>query len=348
MKTVRKLLVSLLSLALLMSVLVVPAFAEGEPTLHNVALDCSGNGAIAIELQNVDVTKEVKIELYSASNLLTTVTLNKKDLEDKVYSALSCYIPLDAADSYWPYTAWTPLDNVVPDKAVLYIGGEEVSSKEAGQENWQLPAEKWVEVKGTLEPATGSIESSLLLSEKDRISTDAKDIHYFDSVEFKLYSTDGLMVSATLKDSVNLDGYPFITCPIYINQADREAEEAWKYSDWTPMDNVVPQCIELWLDGKQMDTEEVTVDTAAWAALEDTQAPIPEEQPQPEYPEYYPDYDENQPIAQAPAAQEPVEQPVVDEDVSPKTGEQGMYVALVALAAAAAVVLCARKAAMSR
>lgn len=327
-----------------MSVLVVPAFAEGEPTLDSV--NPTGDG-LSISILNVDVTKKIEVKLYSNGTLLTTVTFVKNDVPDTQRN-LTCNIQLGTADPYWPYTDWTPMDEVVPDKAELYIDDVKVSENTSEASNWKLTADKWAAMDSTKAPATGSIERSLLLSEKDRISTDAKDIHYFDRVEFKLYSADGLMVIATLKNSVNLDGEPFITCPIYINQADRVAEEAWDYTDWTPMDNVVPTTVELWLDGEKMDTKEVIVDAAAWAALEGTQAPVIEQEPQPEYPKYYPNYDENQPAAQEPAAQEPVVQPVVDEDVSPKTGEQSMYVALVALAAAAAVVLCARKAAMSR
>ena len=100
--------------------------------------------AVSVELQDVAFNTSVAVQLYSSNTLLTTATLNTEKLRPGSYNFLTCCIATETADEYWPLTRWTPKDNVVPNKAVLYVDGAKVDEKE-----FTLNANDWANLPGT-------------------------------------------------------------------------------------------------------------------------------------------------------------------------------------------------------
>ena len=102
--------------------------------------------AVSVELQDVAFNKSVAVELYSGEKLLTTATL--KGVNPGSYDFLTCCIATQTADEYWSLTRWTPKDNVVPDKVVLFVDDNEMGAME-----FTLDAAEWADLPGTVRPS---------------------------------------------------------------------------------------------------------------------------------------------------------------------------------------------------
>ena len=219
--------------------------------------------AVSVDLKNVNFESSVQVKLYSGETLLTTATLQRVDPGS--YNFLTCCIATETADECWPLTPWTPRDNVVPDKAVLFVDGSKLDEK-----TFTLNAEDWAALPGTVLPC--SIESAIITHEngvlKNAVSVELQDVTFKTSVQVQLYRDDTLLTTATLR-GVTPGSYGFLTCCI----ATETADEYWALTPWTPKDDVVPNKVVLFVDDNEMDTMEFTLDDAEWKALPGTVPP---------------------------------------------------------------------------
>ena len=226
--------------------------------------------AVSVDLKNVNFESSVQVQLYSDETLLTTATLNTDKLEAGSYPYLTCCIATQTADEYWSLTPWTPKDNIVPNKAVLFVDGHEQDTK-----TFTLDADEWAALPGTAFPYSGSIERAGMTHDngvlKNAVSVDLKNVNFKSSVQVKLYSGETLLTTATLNTGVLNVGqnYPFVTCCIPTEGED----DAWSLTPWTPKDDVVPNKVVLFVDDNEMDTMEFDLDAAEWAALPGTVLP---------------------------------------------------------------------------
>ena len=109
--------------------------------------------AVSVELQDVTFAESVAVKLYSDKTLLTTATLKKGALKvGKNYPFVTCCIPTETADECWPLTPWTPKDDVVPNKVVLFVDDNEMGTME-----FTLDAAEWADLPGTVPPSSGTI-----------------------------------------------------------------------------------------------------------------------------------------------------------------------------------------------
>ena len=102
--------------------------------------------AVSVDLKNVNFESSVQVQLYSNETLLTTATLNK--LAAGSYHFLTCCIATETADEYWALTSWTPKDDVVPDKVVLFVDDNKMDTME-----FTLDADEWAALPGTALPS---------------------------------------------------------------------------------------------------------------------------------------------------------------------------------------------------
>ena len=236
------------------------ASAKGNGSINGAGIT---KDAVFIELQDITFADSVKVELFSGDTLLTTATL--KGVTPGSYGFLTCCIATETADANWALTPWIPKDNVVPNKAVLFVDGQEMNTKE-----FTLSAEEWANLPGTALP--GSIESAVITHDngvlKNAVSVELKDVTFKTSVQVKLYSGDTLLTTATLQN-VNAGYHDFLTCCI----ATETADEYWALTPWTPKDNIVPNKAVLFVDGHEQDTKTFTLDADEWAALPGTAFP---------------------------------------------------------------------------
>ena len=105
--------------------------------------------AVSVDLKNVNFESSVQVQLYSGETLLTTATL--KGVNPGSYGFLTCCIATETADANWALTPWTPKDDVVPTKAVLFVDGHEMNMK-----TFELDAKEWADLPGTVLPSSGS------------------------------------------------------------------------------------------------------------------------------------------------------------------------------------------------
>ena len=107
--------------------------------------------AVSVDLKNVTFETSVQVKLYSGDTLLTTATLKENVLEaNKNYDYVTCCIPTVGEDEAWSLTPWTPKDDVVPNKAVLFVDGHEQDTK-----TFTLDADEWAALPGTAFPSSG-------------------------------------------------------------------------------------------------------------------------------------------------------------------------------------------------
>ena len=106
--------------------------------------------AVSVDLKNVNFESSVQVQLYRDETLLTTATLQGVDPDS--YGFLTCCIATETADANWALTPWTPKDNIVPNKAVLFVDGHEQDTK-----TFTLNADEWAALPGTAFPYSGSI-----------------------------------------------------------------------------------------------------------------------------------------------------------------------------------------------
>ena len=109
--------------------------------------------AVSVDLKNVNFESSVQVKLYNGDTLLTTATLNTGVLAvDKNHPFVTCCIPTEGEDAAWSLTSWTPKDDVVPNKVVLFVDDNEM-----GTMGFTLNAEDWANLPGTVRPSSGTI-----------------------------------------------------------------------------------------------------------------------------------------------------------------------------------------------
>ena len=253
------------SLAMMLALIMVCALpgiasANGKGSINGA---CITQNAVSIELEDITFADSVKVELFSDKTLLTTATL--QGVTPGSYGFLTCCIATETADANWALTPWTPKDDVVPNKAVLFVDDNEKDTME-----FNLDAAEWAALPGTALP--GSIESVGITHDngvlKNAVSVDLKNVTFETSVQVKLYSGETLLTTATLQ-GVNPGSYGFLTCCIATETADAN----WALTPWTPKDDVVPDKAVLVVDGHKLDEKTFTLNAEDWANLPGTASP---------------------------------------------------------------------------
>ena len=260
-----------LALAVLMLAVMLPITAlaaEPSGSIDSASITHAGGylkNAVSVELKGVTFTKSVAVELYSGDTRLTTAMLNTDKLGAGSYQNLTCCIATETADEYWALTRWTPRDNVVPNKVVLFVDDNKMDTME-----FNLDAAEWAALPGTVLPC--SIERAAITHDngilKNAVSVDLKNVNFESSVQVQLYRDETLLTTATLQ-GVTPGSYDFLTCCI----ATVTADEYWSLTPWTPKDNIVPNKAVLFVDGHEQDTKTFTLDADEWAALPGTAFP---------------------------------------------------------------------------
>ena len=261
-----------LALAVLMLAVMLPitALAAGPSgSIERAGITHAGGylkNAVSVDLKNVNFESSVQVQLYSGETLLTTATL--QGVNPGRHDFLTCCIATETADANWALTPWTPKDDVVPNKVVLFVDDNEMDTME-----FTLDDAEWKALPGTVPPC--SIESAIITREnkilKNAVSVELQDVIFKTSVQVKLYSGETLLTTATLNTGFLTVGeyYPFVTCCIPTEGEDA----AWSLTSWTPKDDVVPNKAVLVVDDNEKDTMEFNLDAAEWAALPGTVLP---------------------------------------------------------------------------
>ena len=268
----RKFFCLLLTVVMVCTLLPIAALAAGPSgSIESARITHAGGylkNAVSVELKDVTFAESVAVKLYSGETLLTTATLNTGILTaGQDYPFVTCCIPTKGEDGAWSLTRWTPRDNVVPNKVVLFVDGHEQNTK-----TFTLDTDEWANLPGTVLPC--SIESAVITHDngvlKNAVSVELENVTFETSVQVQLYSGNTLLTTATLNtDKQRAGSYPYLTCCI----ATQTADEYWPLTPWTPKDDVVPNKAVLVVDGHEQDTKTFTLDADEWAALPGTAFP---------------------------------------------------------------------------
>ena len=256
-----------IALALLMVCVMLPVTALAAEPSGSIQGAIINHAAVSVELQDITFTESIAVKLYSGNTLLTTATLNTGKLETGSHDFVTCCIPTEGEDEAWALTTWTPKDDIVPNKAILFVDGDKKDEK-----TFTLDADEWAALPGTALPSSGSIERAVITHDnrilKNAVSVDLKNVNFESSVQVQLYSGKTLLTTATLQ-GVTPGSYRFLTCCIPTETADKY----WALTPWTPKDDVVPNKVVLFVDGNKKDEKSFELNADEWAALPGTVLP---------------------------------------------------------------------------
>ena len=179
-----------IALALLMVCVMLPVTAMADGSSGSINGAVITQNAVSVELQDVTFKTSVQVKLYSDDTLLTTATLNTGFLTvGKYYPFVTCCIPTEGEDAAWSLTSWTPKDDVVPNKVVLFVDDNKMDTME-----FTLNAEDWANLPGTY---GGSIERAAITHDngvlKNAVSVDLKNVNFESSVQVQLYRGETLL-----------------------------------------------------------------------------------------------------------------------------------------------------------
>ena len=150
----RKFFCLLLTVVMVCTLLPITALAAGPSgSIESAGITRAGGylkNAVSVELKDVTFAESVAVKLYSDETLLTTATL--QGVDPGSYGFLTCCIATQTADKCWALTPWTPKDDVVPNKVVLFVDDNEMGTME-----FTLDAAEWAALPGTARPSSGSI-----------------------------------------------------------------------------------------------------------------------------------------------------------------------------------------------
>ena len=149
----RKFFCLLLTVVMVCTLLPIIALAaEPSGSIESAGITHAGGylkNAVSVELKDVTFAESVAVKLYSGDTLLTTATL--QGVNPGRHDFLTCCIATETADEYWSLTPWTPKDDVVPNKVVLFVDGNKMDTME-----FTLDAAEWKALPGTVLPSSGS------------------------------------------------------------------------------------------------------------------------------------------------------------------------------------------------
>ena len=147
----RKFFCLLLTVVMVCTLLPIIALAaEPSGSIESAGITHAGGylkNAVSVELKDVTFAESVAVKLYSGDTLLTTATL--KGVNPGSHGFLTCCIATETPDEYWALTPWTPKDDVVPNKVVLFVDDNEMDTME-----FTLDAAEWKALPGTVLPSS--------------------------------------------------------------------------------------------------------------------------------------------------------------------------------------------------
>ena len=147
----RKFFCLLLTVVMVCTLLPIIALAaEPSGSIESAGITHAGGylkNAVSVELKDVTFAESVAVKLYSGDTLLTTATL--QGVNPGSHGFLTCCIATETADEYWSLTPWTPKDDVVPNKVVLFVDDNEMDTME-----FTLDAAEWKALPGTVLPSS--------------------------------------------------------------------------------------------------------------------------------------------------------------------------------------------------
>ena len=130
----KKLFAILTLVCFMFTLMPVAAFAADEVT-YTVGTVEVKDGIAAEVVASKEVTfKDLEMELYAGSELLTTLTLAKEYTTDTISGVF--YTDASEHSGSWKQTAWDPTANVVPTKVEAYVDGKKVAEDTVTVSNW--------------------------------------------------------------------------------------------------------------------------------------------------------------------------------------------------------------------
>ena len=191
----RKFFCLLLTVVMVCTLLPIIALAaEPSGSIESAGITHAGGylkNAVSVELKDVTFAESVAVKLYSGDTLLTTATL--QGVNPGSHGFLTCCIATETADEYWSLTPWTPKDDVVPNKVVLFVDDNEMDTME-----FTLDAAEWKALPGTVLPSSNVTNGTTSNNDKLDNVPQTGDTSNFALWIALLFVSGGAAIGATI------------------------------------------------------------------------------------------------------------------------------------------------------
>ena len=148
----KKLFAILTLVCFMFTLMPVAAFAADEVTYTVGTVEVEGGIAAEVVASKEVTFKDLDLELYSGSKLLTTMSLEKEYTTDTISGVL--YTDATKHNSSWSQTTWAATADVAPTKVVAYVDGKKVAEE-------AVTVADWSKVAGVVDIATaGNIDDA--------------------------------------------------------------------------------------------------------------------------------------------------------------------------------------------
>ncbi len=231
---------------------------------------------ISFEINNLSATQSVEIKLYSGEILLSTTELLKTEYFSN--PTLTARVVITDTSSSWKTTwAVAPIDNLVPDRAVLYVDGVMKCEADVRMYSADVPsdAREWGDIEGVAASPKGTLETGVVFDKETAndsyISFEISNLLASESVEIKLYSGETLL-STTKLAKIEYLSKTALTARVVITDTSSSWDTTWVVA---PIDNLVPDKAFLYVDGVKtseavirMYSADVPSDAREWGNIE--------------------------------------------------------------------------------
>ena len=200
-----------------------PAGTLGTGVVFNKGDEGAADGSyIYFDISGLYATTSIEIKLYSGETLLSTTVLNQTGI-DRGYLALSnlsAKVEITDDSSSWD-TTWAvgPVADLVPDKATLYVDGNEMNSVGVNMYNTDYPdqAREWADIEGvnpdyvayvgetgykTLVEALGTANPGSTIVVKKDVTEAIEDMMW---MTITTDNPDGVTITNTLEDYIYME-----------------------------------------------------------------------------------------------------------------------------------------------
>ena len=218
----KKLFAILTLLCFMFTLMPVAAFAADEVTYSVGTVEVEGGIAAEVVASEEVNFKDLEMELYSGSTLLTTMTLVK----EYTVNTISGVFRTDASKNIgsWKQTKWAPTANVVPDKVVVSVDGKKVAEGSVNVTDWS-------KVDGVYTIGDADAETSSFVAidgdQTVRLNKAEKDgvefaLDLFDRFEYEIVGEQQVAIWAETANGT-------VTSAIEVVGAEENADNVWDY-----------------------------------------------------------------------------------------------------------------------
>ena len=262
------------------------------PALHYAYLNAD-NECITADMSNIEFVESVELKLYTKDGeLLTTSVLNTEEFSSGLYVELTGKITMAGrSGKSWNQDDWMAWDSKPGYEVALVIDGTEVSRTVVTDKQYgtEITDEQWADFPKT-NASDGELYYAYLNAENECITVDMGNVSFHSSVELKLYTKDGELLTTSVLDTDEIPSGVYAELTGKVAMVGRSGK-TWNQADWTALDAKPGYEVVLVVDDVETARAVITdkqngtpITAEQWISFPNTKenAPVPTPTPTPD------------------------------------------------------------------